>query len=151
MDFAHDFLRYPGMNSVVKVSSSIIAWISPEQDAIVMAYNVSPDMKGLSWAAAFNGIYLLKDDIRVIREVVQGNSLFKDVMRTAKQTHKRITVMEYDHPLGNYTFEIEGMPCLGTFVVIKQGSGRICRMKSREFLDFLKRIGIQLNADVEMA
>ena len=116
-----------------------------------MGYNVSPDMKELSWAAAFNGIYLLKDDIRVIREVVLGNSLFKDVMRTAKQAHKRITIMEYDHPLGNYTFEVEGMPCLRTFVIIKQGSGRTCRMKSTQFLDFLKRIRIQLNADVEMA
>ena len=108
-------------------------------------------MKGLSWAAAFNGIYLLKDDIRVIRDVVQGNPLFEDVMRTAKQAHKRITIMEYDHPLGNYTFKVEEMPCLGTLVIIKQGSGRICRTKSSQFLDFLKYIRIQLNADVEMA
>ena len=151
MGFAHDFLGYTELNSVVKVSRSIIAWISLEQDAIIMAYNVSADMKGLGWAAAFNVIYLLKDDIRVIREVVQGNSLFKDVMRTAKQAHKRITIMEYDHPLGNYTFEVEGMPCLQTIVIINQGSGRICRMKSSQFLDLLKRIRIQLNADVEMA
>jgi len=86
MDFAHDFLRHTELNSLVRVSRSINAWISPEQDAIVMGYNVSPDMKGLSWAAAFNGTYVLKDEIRVIREVVQGNSLFMDVMRTAKQT-----------------------------------------------------------------
>ena len=71
---------------MVKVSRSINAWISPEQDAIIMAHNASPGVKGLSWAAAFNGTYVLKDEIRVIREVVQGNSLFMDVMRTAKQT-----------------------------------------------------------------
>ena len=71
-------------------------------------------------------------------------------MRSAKQAHKRITIMEYVHPLGNYTFEVEGMPRLGTFVIIKQGSGRICRMKSSQYLDLLKRASIQLNADVEM-
>ena len=41
--------------------------------------------------------------------------------------------MEYDHPFGEYTFEVEGMPCLGTFVIMKQRTGRIVRMKSKDF------------------
>ena len=126
------------------------AWVAirgdPNDSTLVLANNVTADDRGFSHAASKNGIVLNSPDIAWVRGAVSDSTRFFEVAKTAKAEHHRLLIAQWDNPnFGTTTFEVEATPCLGPYVIFKQGRGRINRTNMTEFTVLLHYMHIAIN------
>ena len=124
------------------INKFIRAWVAirgnPVEQTLVLANNVTADDRGFAHATAKNGIVLNAMDIDWIRRAVSNSTMFYEKANTAKAQHARLLIAEWDNSsYGKTTFQVEATPCLGQYVIFKQGRNRINRMRITEFVDLL--------------
>ena len=135
----------------ISINKFIFTWVAirrnPIEQTLVLANNVTADDRGFAHATAKNGIVLNAMDIDWICRAVGNSTMFYEKANTAKAQHARLLIAEWDNSsYGRTTFEVEATPCLGQYVIFKQGRGRINGVRIAEFVYLLRYMGIQVNA-----
>ena len=123
------------------LNKAVTAWVA--ENNLLLAYNVPRNKTGYYYAQAHNGIVLSHSDMHDLRRSIT-RSAFSDHCLPAKHHHSRLTIAKWSNIwYGTTTLEVEATPCLGPRIVIKQGTGRICKLKKEDFIELLGQMGIK--------
>ena len=123
------------------LNKAVTAWVA--ENNLLLAYNVPRNKTGYCCAQAHNGIVLSHSDMYHLRRSVT-RPVFDDYCLAAKRHHTRLTIAKWSNIwYGTTTLEVEETPCLGPRIVIKQGTGRICKLKKDDFIELFGHVGIK--------
>ena len=129
------------------LNKAVTAWVA--ENNLLTAYNVPRNKTGYYYAQAHNGIVLSHSDMHHLRRSVT-RPVFDDYCLAAKRHHTRLTIAKWSNIwYGTTTLEVEATPCLGPRIVIKQGTGRICKLKKEDFIELLGHVGIKAELNWE--
>ena len=129
-----------------KITNSISAWVETNATSthVILGANVERSEYGMLHALNKSGIALLQGDINEIRKVMMDTTVYQKATQ-AKASSSRVIILQLQRADGNIEFAVEYALCLGVIIVFKQGRGRICKLKFKDFQELFYYLGIYYN------